>query len=169
MLTNRNSLHALPQNPLAEAGVSLVELVVFIIVVSIALLALISVFNQSMVNSADPLIRVRALECAQAKLDEVTSRKFDENSPTGGIPACGSAETGAVACAGIVADAGFDDIGDYNGQSFLDGDCNVSVSVVGEGTDLGLADDADLVRLITVTSTAPNGDTVVLSTYHTNF
>jgi MSHA pilin protein MshD len=122
-----------------------------------------------MVNSADPLIRVRALECAQAKLDEVTARKFDENSPTGGVPACGSAEAAAVACAGIVADAGFDDIGDYNGQNFVDGDCDVTVSVIGEGTDLGLADDANLVRLISVTSTTPDGNTVVLSAYHTNY
>lgn len=159
MLTNRTS----------QVGVTLIELIVFIIVISIALLALISVFNQSLVNSVDPLIRVRALECAQAKLDEVTARKFDENSPTGGVPACGSAEPGAVACAGIVADAGFDDIGDYNGQNFIDGDCDVTVSVVGEGTDLGLADDANLVRLISVTSATQDGNTVVLSAYHTNF
>ena len=152
-----------------QAGVTLIEMIVFVIVVSIALVALISVFNQAMINSVDPLIRIQALECAQAKLDEVTSRKFDENTPTGGVPACGSAETGASACAGIIADADFDDIGDYNGQTFVDGNCNVSVSVVGEGTDLGIADDANLVRLITVTATSADGNTVVLSTYQTNF
>ncbi len=159
MLTNR--LH--------QQGVTLVELVVFIVVVSIALVAFISVYNNAMINSVDPLIRVRALECAQKKLDEVTARKFDENTPTGGIPACGSAEPGAAACAGIVADAGLDDVGDYNGQVFVEGDCNVTVAVVGEGTDLGLADDATVVRLITVTSTMPDGDAIVLSAYHTNF
>ena len=167
MHTNRGrNACAMPQN---QAGVTLVELVVFIIVVSIALGTLMSAYNYSMVNSVDPLIRVRALECAQAKLDEITARKFDENTPTGGVPACGSAEAGAIACLGIVADADFDDVGDYNGQNFVDGDCNVSVSVVGEGSDLGLADDANVVRLITVTSTMPGGNTVVLSAYHTNF
>ena len=155
--------------PRDHSGVTLIEMIVFIVVVSIALVALITVFNEAMTNSVDPLIRVRALECAQAKLDEVSARKFDENTPTGGIPACGSAETGAVACAGIIADADFDDIGDYNGQTFVDGDCNVSVTVVGEGTDLGLADDANLVRLITVTSTMPDGSAMVLSAYQTNF
>lgn len=152
-----------------QSGVSLIELVVFIVVVSIALGTLFSVFNHSMINSVDPMIRVRALECAQAKMDEVIARKFDENTPTGGVPACGSAETGANACMGIVVDADFDDIGDYNGQNFVDGDCDVSVSTVGEGTDLGLADDASLVRLITVTSTMPDGSTLRLSAYRTNF
>jgi MSHA pilin protein MshD len=152
-----------------QTGLSLIELVVFIVVVSIALVALISVYNEAMINSVDPLIRVRALECAEARLDEITSRKFDENSPTGGIPACGSAEPTAVACGGIAVDAGLDDIGDYNGQTFVDGDCSVTVSVTGEGTDLGLADDENLVRLITVTSNMPDGGVVRLSTYHTNF
>jgi MSHA pilin protein MshD len=145
------------------------ELIVFIVVVSIALGALFSVFDYSMVNSVDPMVRVRALECAQAKLDEAIARKFDENTPTGGVPACGSAETGAVACSGIAVDADFDDIGDYNGQNFVTGDCNVTITVTGEGTDLGMADDANLVRLITVTSTMPDGNTATLSAYHTNF
>ena len=35
--------------------------------------------------------------------------------------------------------------------------------------DVGLADDANLVRLISVTSTSPDGNTVVLSAYHTNY
>lgn len=152
-----------------QTGLSLIELVVFIVVVSIALVALISVYNEAMINSVDPLIRVRALECAEAKLDEITSRKFDENSPTGGIPACSSAELTAIACAGIAVDAGLDDIGDYNGLTFIDGDCSVTVSVVGEGTDLGLADDENVVRLITVNSNMPDGGVIRLSTYHTNF
>jgi MSHA pilin protein MshD len=167
MFTERAFQHPLPGG--SQSGVSLFELVVFIVVVSIAFGTLFSVFNHSMVNSVDPMIKVRALECAQAKLDEVTARKFDENTPTGGVPACGSAETGAVACSGIAVDADFDDIGDYNGQNFVDGDCDVTIAVVGEGTDLGMADDASLVRLITVTSTMPDGNTVMLSAYHTNF
>ena len=152
-----------------QAGLSLIELVVFIVVVSIALVALISVYNEAMINSVDPLVRVRALECAEARLDAITSRKFDENSPTGGVPACGSAEPTAVACSGIAVDAGLDDVGDYNGLTFVDGDCNVTVSVVGEGTDLGLADDENLVRLITVSSNMPDGGVIRLSTYQTNF
>ena len=168
MLTDRID-HGSPRHAYTEAGVTLIEMIIFIIVVSIALGTLISVFNHSMINSVDPLIRVRALECAQAKMEEVTARKFDENTPSGGIPACGSAEVGAVACAGISADAGFDDIGDYHGQNFVDGDCDVSVTIVGEGTDLGLADNDNLVRLITVTSTMPGGTSVTLSSYYTNF
>ena len=96
--------------PLYQSGVSLLELIVFIVVVSIALGALFSVFNHSMVNSVDPIVRVRAMECAQAKLDEIMARKFDENTPSGGVPACGRAETGASGCSGIGADVDFDDL-----------------------------------------------------------
>lgn len=161
--TSRVFDHKMSQDSVAwlnqQAGVTLFELVVFIVVVSIALGALFSVFNHSMINSVDPIIRVRALECAQAKLDEIIARKFDQNTPTGGIPACGSAEIGASACAGIVAGAGFDDIADYDGQNFIDGDCNVNVVVSG----------GDSVRLVTVTSVMPDGNNIVLSTYRTNF
>ncbi len=142
-----------------QLGVTLIEMVIFMVVVSIALGALFSVFNHAMINSVDPIIRVRALECAQAKLDEIIARKFDQNTPTGGIPACGSAEIGATPCAGIVVSGGFDDIADYNGQNFVDGDCNVDVVVSGD----------DTTRLVTVTSVAPDGSNIVLSTYRTNF
>ena len=155
--------------PVPQLGVTLIEMVVFIVVVSIALGTLFSVFNYSIINSVDPMVRVRALTCAQAKLDEIVARKFDENSPTGGIPACNSAELGAGACAGITVDAGYDDVGDYHGQTFVDGDCSVSVTIAGEGTDLTLADDASRVRLITVTAGLPGGGGVTLSAYRTNF
>lgn len=145
-----------------QSGVTLIELITFIVVVSIGLGTLFSVFNHAMVNSVDPVIRVRALECAQAKLDEIIARKFDENTPTGGIPACGSAETGAGPCAGIATGADLDDVGDYDGQNFTNGDCNVNVSVTSSGAP-------NQVRLITVTSVMPDGSAVVLSTYRTNF
>ncbi|HTF83125.1 MAG TPA: prepilin-type N-terminal cleavage/methylation domain-containing protein, partial [Cellvibrio sp.] len=41
-----------------DRGVSLIELIVFIVVVSIALTALLAVYIQSSSNSVDPIIRV---------------------------------------------------------------------------------------------------------------
>src|SRR5688572_1380949 len=66
-----------------QSGVTLIETIIFIVVVSIGLGALLMVFNQSVVKSVDPVIRIKALEKGQALMDEILARKFAENTPTG--------------------------------------------------------------------------------------
>lgn len=152
----------------AQQGVTLVEMIVFIVVIGVALVAIANVYNQSIAGSVDPMVRVRGLELAQAKLDEVLARKYDANTPTGGVPACGSAEPGAVACAGIVPDAAMDDVGDFHGQvdNAVAG-YPVSTQVTLAGTELGLADDQ--ARKIAVSVLLPTGETLTLSSYRVNF
>ncbi len=153
----------------SQAGLTLIELVVVIVVISIALLSLIRVFNQAASNSIDPVVQIRALECAQSKLDEILARKFDESTPSGGVPACGSAETNAANCTGITADADLDDVGDYNGHvdNSLD-NCQIIVTVVNAGTELGLSSNVQA-RRITVTVNSIGGGGAVLSAYRANF
>lgn len=152
----------------SHRGATLIEVIVFLLVIGIALAATLNVFTQNMLTNTDPLIRIRALELAQAQLDEVLARKFDENTPTGGVPACNS--TGAVVCAGISSDSDFDDVGDFNAVN--DSSTNgyeIDVSVVDSSLSGAEA------RLITVTVTTPPmaglpaGDTVTLSAYKVNF
>jgi MSHA pilin protein MshD len=153
-------------------GVTLIELLVFIVVMAIAVTAVVGVYSETVRGSNDPLIRLRALELAQAQLDEVLARKFDENTPSGGVPACGS--TGGPVCAGILADSDYDDVGDFDG--FVDNShsgYSIQVSVSEAGGDLGLA--PAQARLITVTVSAPSlsinpgGSAVSLSAYRVNF
>lgn len=157
-------------------GFTLIELVVFIAVVAIALSTLLLAFNRSVTTSVDPLIKVRLLELCQSQLDEVIARKYDENTPTGGIPACGSAEDGAINCAGIGLDSGesladrntLDDVDDFNGYSATPySGYNVAISVALAGSELGLTNDQ--AKRVTVTATAPGGDSITLSTYRVNF
>lgn len=151
-----------------QGGISLIELVVFIVVIAVGLSAMVAAINYHTINSVDPVVQLRALECAQAKLDEIITRRFDENSATGGVPACGSAETNALACQGVSADADFDDVGDFNGQIDTSKTaCTVSVTVVNDGAALGLANDQ--ARRITVEAISPTNGRAVLSTYRTNF
>lgn len=151
-----------------QRGVTLIELVVFIVVLSIGLTAMVMAMSSHLINSVDPIVQMRALECAQAKLDEITARKFDESSPTGGVPACGSAESGASACTGIAPEAQLDDVGDFAGHSDnSNAECSISVTVVNAGSDLGLPDEQ--VRLVTVDVSSTGGGRATLSTYRTNF
>ena len=149
-----------------QRGVTLIETIVFIVVVSIALVALVKVFSASVINSVDPVVRVRALELAQAQLDEILARKFDENTPTGGVPACDSAS--GVACAGIVADADYDDVGDFNNYTNNSyPNYSITVDVNNAGADLGLS--VTQARLISVHVGMPGGDSLTLSSYKVNF
>ncbi|WP_018277613.1 type II secretion system protein [Teredinibacter turnerae] len=154
--------------PLAlERGITLIETIVFLVVIAISLTALAMVFDQRMSHesSVNAAVRLRALEMAQAKLDEILARKFDENTPPGGIPACGSAN--GPACAGIVPDTDFDDVGDYNGYNESNGVHALSVNVVEAGSDFGQAN--NLARRITVTVSVPGGSPLVLAAYRVNF
>ncbi|MFT5082917.1 MAG: MSHA pilin protein MshD [Lentisphaeria bacterium] len=152
-------------------GVTLVETTVFLVVVSVALVALLSVYSQAVLTSVDPVVRTRALELGQAQLDEILSRKFDENTPTGGVPACDSLE--GVACLGIAADPDFDDVGDYdNFTQNYGGDYDLIVGVSEAGVELGIP--SAQARRISVVVSMPRGrratpDSVALTAYKTNF
>lgn len=136
----------------SHLGVSLIELIVFIVVVSIALLALIGVYNQATINNVDPIVRVRALESAQSKLDEILALKYAENTPTGGIPACSVCDD--------TPDANMNDVDDYRGWSDTPyPGFNRSVTVT----------TANNIKLITVSVTTPTGETILLAAERANF
>lgn len=140
------------QNRRSHLGVSLIELIVFIVVVSIALLALVGVYRQAIIGNVDPIIRVRALEAAQSKLDEILALKFAENTPTGGIPACTVCDD--------TPDANMNDVDDYRGWSdtpYPGFDREVTVTT------------ADNIKLITVSVTTPNGEIILLAAERANF
>lgn len=159
-----------------QGGFTLIEMVVFLVVISIGLAALLTVYNYSVTRSVDPVVRVKLLELAQSQLDEVMARKFAEETPTGGVPACGSAEPGAAASCSFGLDSGeslanpstLDDVDDFNNYSATVNGYTTAVAVVSAGTELGLTVNNDAKR-ITVTATAPGGEAITLSGYRTNF
>lgn len=150
-----------------QRGVTLVELIVFIVVISLALGAMLSVYRYSVVNSADPLVRVRLLEAAQSRLDRVLAQPYDAQTPPGGVPACGSNPPSGTPDPPPCADSG--GVSDFDGQSDTPYDgYSRTVNVTFAGDELGLADDSYAKR-ITVTVTAPNGESLTLSAYRSNF
>ncbi len=88
----------------AMRGVSLIEAVLFMVVVSVALASLMKVFDQAAVASADPVLRRQSLAIAQALLEEISFKDFANPNP-GGYAGPYNAATRNQ----------FDDVMDYNG------------------------------------------------------
>ncbi len=87
-----------------QHGVSLIEAVLFIIVVSVALTVVLKAFDIANQGSADPVLRRQSLAIAQSLLDEISCKDFANPSP-GGYAGPYNAATRNQ----------FDDVKDYNG------------------------------------------------------
>ncbi len=88
----------------SQRGISLIELILFMVIVSAALAGLLSLMNVSTKGSVDPLMRKQALTIAESLLEEVELHDFS-NPAVGGF-------TGPATQANR---ASFDDVMDYNG------------------------------------------------------
>lgn len=163
-------------------GLSLIELILFIVVVSAALAGVLSVFLPATAASADPMLRRQALAIAESLLEEVQLMPFtwcdpdDANLETAaGSAGCASLVQGIGPNAGETRSGSpqFDNVGDYHGyamsgavdlnNSAIGGLGGYSASVAVAATALGsiAAASGDALR-ITVTVTAPGGTSIVL-------
>ncbi|MFZ2652477.1 MAG: type II secretion system protein [Burkholderiaceae bacterium] len=168
-------------------GLSLIELVIFIVIVSAALAGVLNVFVAATLGSADPMLRRQALAIAESLLEEVQLMPFtfcdpdDANVETAaGSGACASAAEGPGAEAGEnrFAPPQFDNVNDYHGYSMASivditnsavaGLAGYSASVSVSSAALGsiAAASGDALR-ITVSVTGPHGTSVSLDGYRT--
>ncbi|MGE5758656.1 MAG: type IV pilus modification PilV family protein [Sideroxydans sp.] len=151
-----------------QRGVSLIELIMFVVIVGVAVAGIVTVMTQAITYSADPLIRKQAIASAESLLEEIELQDFVS---VGGA-------TNPVTQANRASE--YHIVSDYNGFStngiFAVNDAasagavlvgyNASVAVAGAalgGIPAGSA------VLITVTVTDPRGDAVVISGYRTAY
>ncbi len=107
-------------------GVTLIEMVIFIAIISIALAGTLVVFINTGRYSADPLIKIRTIELGQSFLEEILLKKYDENSPvTGGCVdfSSGRCSSGINGQTVLQADVGetrrtFNDVDDYQNLEY---------------------------------------------------
>lgn len=85
---------------LFQAGFTLIEVIVGIVVLAIALTLITAVLGPLSQKSTEPWHQVRAAELGHSFLNEVMARSFDENSDrSGGTYRCdATSEPGAIAC-----------------------------------------------------------------------
>lgn len=155
----------------SQRGVTLIELIVFLVVSAVILVALAAVFQQTVTSVTEPANKNQLLQLAQSQLERVLARNYDENSPPDGVP-CGI----GIPCAGIGLDSGeaqsnlltLDDIDDFNGfndQPLPGFQRRVTVAYAGDN----FAIDHTMAKRITVEVTASSGEQVSLSTYRVNY
>ena len=84
-----------------QRGFTLIELIVFILIISVGVVGILLVMNVTVKSSADPVVRKQSLAMAEAILDEVLSKDFANPAYTEATPAT---------CAGRQQ---YDDVSDY--------------------------------------------------------
>jgi MSHA pilin protein MshD len=119
------------RGPSRQRGVTLIELVMFIVIVSASIAGVLLAINQTTRASADPLITKQALAIAEALLEEVQSKPFTFCDPNDAQAATATSATiGAAGCAATIEAIGpeagetrtggvgsatpFDNVNDYN-------------------------------------------------------
>ncbi len=158
------------------AGFTLVELIIFIVVLGVATTGVFAALNRGNIASVEPIYQVRALELAQTQLDEIFGKRYDEASPNGGFPPCDSGETGASPCTGALGPeegsaTDYDDVDDYDGYSPAlaapYSGFSLDVSVQYAGADIGLTNTQ--AKYISVIVTPTPGEPVEVGAYRGNF
>lgn len=175
-----------------QRGLSLVELVLFIIIVGVGVAGLLLVFNVTTKASADPLIQKQMLAIAEALMEEVQVKPFTYCDPDDAqATTATSATVGPTGCQATVEASGpegetrvnattpFDNVNDYNGFSMSPGISDITgAPITGLGAysaTIAVADSAlggiaaAESLLITVTVTGPGSDSLVLQSYRTRY
>ena len=181
-----------------QSGFTIVELVSTIVLLGFGLAMFSKILVFALSESATPFDDIRTTALGQAYLDEILSRRFDENSHPSGTPTCytlvGGSACSAPASFGANMDPGennrskFDDVDDYHnldeGEGAVDTTLSdaddtdrtgydgyrVTVTVEYAGNDPPINKGQTDAKLITVTVLAPTNSTgTQFTAYKANF
>jgi len=103
-------------------GFTLIELVLTIVLLGFSAMIMIPFFS-AITHSPDPVLREKAIALAQAMMDEITAKKWDEKSPNGGYPPiCTSESTGVAVRPSLDPGCTFPGVGPLASAIGLDGE-----------------------------------------------
>lgn len=154
----------------SQTGVTLVELVISIVIISIAVTGVLLVIQRNTLSSANPMVTYQSIAIGEAYLEEILLQDFVEPGTAGPDSGPEAGETRAT----------YDDVSDYhnltdNGARDRTGtaivgleDYSVTVSVTVEA--LGdITQASGNAKRVVVTVTGPDGQAIPLSGYRTNY
>jgi MSHA pilin protein MshD len=139
-----------------QRGFTLIELIIFIVVVAAGLAGILSVMNTVVKSSADPLVRKQAIALADSILEEVLQKEFADPDGTN------VGETGP---------ANWDNVSDFHGKTnaALGVPNALNAYVVGIAV---VADNATLnpIPALRITVTVTHGtDVITMTGYRANY
>lgn len=175
-------------------GATLVELLVFIVIVGVAMAGIFAAFNTITAASADPQVRKQALAIAESLMEEIVLMPFtfcdpdDATAATATRGACTVAANNEDTAMGpegaesrYNAAAPFDNVSDYHGLNMSSGILDITgttitglgaysavVTITQVGTAFGLADNTDALR-ISIAVTGPAGVSFTLEGYRARY
>ena len=180
-----------------QAGLSLIEVVVTIVVLGIGLAGIMALYSQLTRASVDPMVRKQALAIASSLLEEVELKPFTHCDPDDAtvltadpptVPCVTAEAMGPEGGEGRYAEPRFDNVNDYNGFSMGSGvsppnadiktingtaisalaDYSASVTVA-SSTDLASVAAGAELKINVVVSHVPSGTTVRLQGYRLRY
>lgn len=175
-----------PPRATRQRGLSMIELIMFIVVIGAALAGVLKIFVQAGASSADPQMQRQALAIAESLMEEVQLQAFTFCDPDDANLETASSSAG---CASQVENLGpeagetrfstpqFDNVNDYKGYAMNAGIVDINnvpvPGLAGYSASIDVANAAlgnislasGDALLITVTVIGPGGTQVVLSGY----
>ena len=164
---------------------TLIELVVFIVVVSVGLAGILGVLNFTNRYSVNPMLLKQQVAIAESLLEEIQSKPFSWCDPDDAKVETATSATGCTVVQGVGPTPGesrysqtapFDNVGDYAGFTMngirspadenvvlagLEG-YSASVAVAEAGAALGLGDNTAALRITVTVSAAGQSDLVLV-------
>jgi len=148
----------------AQRGLTLIELLIFIIVISVGLVGILAVMNYTTKASADPMMRKQSIAMAEAVLEEVLAKPFCDPDLT--PPACTASPEASRDL--------YDDIADYDGKTIAGTDLLAGANtaqLAGYSAAIALSDvtiNGIAMKKVTVTVTG-GAEPFALSGYRANY
>jgi MSHA pilin protein MshD len=150
-----------------QKGITLIELIIFMVIVGIAMAGIVSAINFNVQHSADPVVKKQALAIAESMLEEVMLQNFIDPDD---LPNVVEASRDL-----------YDDIDDYhnysrNGISSINAPSTTITGLEDYAVSVTIDSTANLngisggdAKRITVTVTGPLNTTVLLEGYRTDY
>lgn len=165
--------------PIAQRGITLIEQIMFILIVSVGVIGLVSVMNPALRASADPMLNKQLVAIAESLLSEVLHQPFTWCDPDDAAAStalsyadCANPQnTGSFTAGesrfGVGPGTAFDNVDDYGAYAMANitdaaggnamAGYAVSVAIARVGNALGLADDSAALSItVTVSRGADN-------------
>ena len=148
--------------PYGDAGFTLIELIVAMVVISVALVGVMSVITYTTLHSADPVLRQQSIAIAEAYMEEITLKNYSDPDADG--------ETSRAL---------YDDVDDYDGLSDsgahdqngngISGLENYTVSVTVQAANIGSSGPQISGLKIDITVVDPAGESLILTGYRADY